>query len=78
MVEGLRYAASRRDLMGTYLVDIAAMVFAMSTALYPFLADQFGTPQAVGLLYSAGAVGSLIASLTGAWTARVQRAGHRG
>ncbi|MBB3733659.1 MFS transporter [Nonomuraea dietziae] len=75
MVEGLRYAASRRDLMGTYLVDIAAMVFAMSTALYPFLADQFGTPQAVGLLYSAGAVGSLIASLTGAWTARVQRQG---
>ncbi|MER6949938.1 MFS transporter [Nonomuraea sp. NPDC000554] len=75
LVEGLRYAVGRRDLMGTYLVDIAAMVFAMSTALFPFLAEQLGAPQALGLLYSASAVGSLIASLTGGWTSRVHRHG---
>ncbi|MGW0810131.1 MFS transporter [Nonomuraea sp. NPDC002799] len=75
LVEGVRYAVGRRDLMGTYLVDIAAMVFAMSTALFPFLADELHAPQALGLLYSAGAVGALIASLTGAWAARVQRQG---
>ncbi|WP_345565263.1 MFS transporter [Nonomuraea rosea] len=75
LVEGMRYAVGRRDLMGTYLVDIAAMVFAMATALFPFLADELRTPQALGLLYSAGAVGALIASLTGAWAARVQRQG---
>lgn len=75
LVEGVRYAVGRRDLMGTYLVDIAAMVFAMSTALFPFLADQMGAPQALGLLYSAGAVGSLLASLTGGWTSRVHRQG---
>ncbi|WP_433518331.1 MFS transporter [Nonomuraea sp. CA-143628] len=75
LVEGLRYAAGRSDLVGTYLVDIAAMLFAMSTALFPFLADQLGAPQALGLLYSAGAVGSLVASLTGGWTARVHRHG---
>ncbi|MFG1614939.1 MFS transporter [Nonomuraea wenchangensis] len=75
LVEGVRYAVGRRDLMGTYLVDMAAMVFAMSTALFPFLADQLRAPQALGLLYSAGAIGALIASLTGAWAARVHRHG---
>ncbi|MEV0150912.1 MULTISPECIES: MFS transporter [unclassified Nonomuraea] len=75
LVEGIRYAVGRRDLMGTYLVDIAAMVFAMSTALFPFLADQLGAARALGLLYSAGAVGGLVASLTGGWTSRVHRQG---
>ncbi|MGP3962505.1 MFS transporter [Nonomuraea sp. 3N208] len=75
LVEGVRYAVGRSDLMGTYLVDIAAMVFAMATALFPFLADELHAPQALGLLYSAAAIGALIASLTGGWTARVQRQG---
>ncbi|MFI7439528.1 MFS transporter [Nonomuraea indica] len=75
LAEGVRYAVRRPDLMGTYLVDIAAMVFAMSTALFPFLADQLGAPEALGLLYSAGAVGGLAASLTGGWTSRVHRHG---
>ncbi|TMR24523.1 MFS transporter [Nonomuraea turkmeniaca] len=75
LVEGIRYAVGRSDLMGTYLVDIAAMVFAMATALFPFLADELHAPQALGLLYSAAAIGALIASLTGGWTARVQRQG---
>ncbi|MFB9625268.1 MFS transporter [Nonomuraea helvata] len=75
LVEGVRYAMGRSDLMGTYLVDIAAMVFAMATSLFPFLADELRAPQALGLLYSASAVGALIASLTGAWTARVKRQG---
>ncbi|MBF8185170.1 MFS transporter [Nonomuraea sp. K274] len=75
LVEGVRYAVGRKDLMGTYLVDIAAMVFAMATALFPFLADELRAPQALGLLYSAAAVGALIASITGRWAARVQRQG---
>ncbi|MER7503159.1 MFS transporter [Nonomuraea pusilla] len=75
LAEGVRYAAGRGDLLGTYLVDIAAMVFAMSTALYPFLADELGAPEALGLLYSAGAVGALVSSLGGNWAARVQRQG---
>lgn len=75
IVEGVRYAVSRPDLMGTYLIDIAAMVFAMSTALFPALAQQLGAPRAVGLLYTAGAVGSLLASITARWTERVRRHG---
>ncbi|MCG5218841.1 MFS transporter [Streptosporangium sp. KLBMP 9127] len=76
LVEGVRYAVRRPDLMGTYLVDIAAMFFAMSTALYPFLADEFGGPQSLGLLYSAAAVGSLLASVTSGWTNHVHRHGR--
>ncbi|PZG02577.1 MFS transporter, partial [Nonomuraea aridisoli] len=75
LVEGVRYAVRRHDLMGTYLVDIAAMLFAMATALYPFLADELRAPEALGLFYSAAAVGALIASVTGRWTARVRRHG---
>lgn len=72
---GLRYAAGRRDLAGTYLVDVAAMVFAMPQALFPFLADRLGAGWALGMLYSAGAVGSAVAALTSGWTARVHRHG---
>src|SRR5690606_26974779 len=55
LLEGVRYAVGRKDLMGTYLVDIAAMLFAMSTALFPALAEQYGAESATGLLCSAGA-----------------------
>jgi MFS family permease len=73
--DGLRYAASRRDLLGTYVVDLVAMAFAMPQALYPFLADQLHAPHALGLLYSAGAVGGVLATLTSGWTSRVHRHG---
>ncbi|SHE58331.1 MFS transporter [Streptoalloteichus hindustanus] len=72
---GLRYAARRRDLLGTYLVDVVAMLLAMPQALFPFLADRLGAPWALGLLYSAIAVGSLLGSLTSGWTSRVHRHG---
>jgi hypothetical protein len=35
---GLRYAAGRQDLLGPYLVDLAAMIFAYPSALFPFMA----------------------------------------
>ncbi|MBA3489186.1 MAG: MFS transporter [Longispora sp.] len=72
---GLRYAVSRRDLVGTYVVDIVVMAFAMPQALFPFLADQIGAPWALGMLYSAGAVGSLAVALTSGWTTHVHRHG---
>jgi len=54
---------------------IVAMAFAMPQALFPFLADQLHHPGALGLLYSAGAVGGVFASVTSGWTARVHRHG---
>ena len=75
VVTGLRYARSRPELLGTYLVDINAMFFGMPQALYPFLATQLGGPKALGLLYAAPAAGSLIATIGSGWTARVHRHG---
>src|SRR4051794_30643859 len=75
VVTGLRYAKSRPELLGTYLVDINAMFFGMPQALYPFLALQLGGPRVLGLLYAAPAVGSLLATVGSGWTARVHRHG---
>lgn len=74
IIEGLRYARSRPELMGTYLVDINAMFFGMPMALFPAVAEYYGGAS-VGLLYSAPAVGSLVATLTSGWTSKVQRHG---
>ena len=63
-------------MLGTYAVDLSAMFFAMPTALFPFLADDLGAPWALGLLYSAGSVGSLAATLTSGWTSHVHRHGR--
>jgi MFS family permease len=73
---GMRYAWGRKDLMGTYAVDLIAMVFAFPYALFPFLAQDLGGVWTLGLLYSAGAVGSLVATLTSGWTRSVHRHGR--
>jgi MFS family permease len=75
VLTGLRYARSRPELLGTYLVDINAMFFGMPQALYPFLATQLGGPKVLGLLYAAPAVGSLLATIGSGWTANVHRHG---
>lgn len=74
--EGLRYARSRRDILGTYAVDLIAMTFAFPYALFPFVAKEYDTPWALGLLYSAAAVGSLIFAATSGWTPRIHHHGH--
>ena len=76
VAEGIRYALSRKDLLGTYAIDMIAMVFAFPYALFPFLADDLGAPGALGLLYSAGAIGSLVVTLTSGWTSSVHRHGR--
>ncbi len=73
--EGLRYAASRPLLLGTYLVDMNAMVFGMPMALFPAMAAWHGGSRVVGLFYSAPAVGALLVTLTSGWTTRVSRHG---
>jgi MFS family permease len=76
IVEGCRYAWQRPELIGTYVVDMAAMCFALPTALFPFLADDLHVPWALGLLYTAPAVGNLVATLTSGWAGRVHRHGR--
>lgn len=67
LIEGLRYAVGRKDLLGTYLVDLAAMFFAMPNALFPFWADQIGAPWALGFFYASSTVGSIAITLTSGW-----------
>lgn len=76
IAEGARYAWSRKELLGTYAIDLAAMFFAYPTAVFPFLADDLGAPWSLGLMYAAGTVGSLVVSLTSGWSSRVHRHGR--
>lgn len=76
VVEGLRYARSRPELIGTYLVDMAAMFFGMPMALFPALAVRYGGSGALGALYAAPSVGAFLATLTSGWTGRVHRHGR--
>ncbi len=77
IAEGMRYAIGRRDLLGTYLVDIAAMLLAMPVVLFPALAEEvFERPELLGLLYSAETVGALLATALSGWTARVHHHGR--
>jgi MFS family permease len=76
VVTGVRYAFSRQDLIGSYVVDINAMFFGMPFALFPALALKFGGVSVVGLLFAAPGVGSLTAMLTSGWARRVHHNGR--
>lgn len=77
VLEGFRYARSRQELIGTYVVDFVAMVFGMPLALFPAIATEQirGGPRVLGFLYAAPACGALVASLTSRWASRVHRHG---
>jgi MFS family permease len=75
IAEGVRYAKSRPELIGTYVVDIVAMIFAMPMALFPMMAEQWSGATAAGWLYSSMAIGSLAVTLFSGWSSKVQRHG---
>jgi MFS family permease len=75
LLEGVRYAKSRQELLGTYGVDIIAMFFGMPMALFPAIAERFGGAGVLGLLYAAPAFGSLLATVTSGWVKYVWRHG---
>jgi MFS family permease len=74
--EGIKYALSRKDLLGTYLVDLSAMFFAFPYALFPFVADELGGAWTLGFLYAAIPAGALVATLTSGWSNHVSRHGR--
>jgi MFS family permease len=76
IMDGLRYARSRQELLGSYLVDMNAMFFGMPMALFPALASsRYGGPGVLGLLYAAPAAGAFAVSATSGWAAQVRRHG---
>jgi MFS family permease len=76
IVEGIQYAASRPELVGTYVVDIVALTFAMPMAVFPALASELGgRAEGAGYLCSALSAGAFLATVTSGWTRRVRRHG---
>ena len=76
IVAGIRYAVGRRDLLGTYVVDMVAMFLALPVVLFPALAsDVFDRPELLGVLYTAETLGALLAGLTSGWIGHVNRHG---
>ena len=73
--EGFRYALSRQDLIGTYVVDIVAMTFSMPNLLFPAVADAFGSTMYLGWLHSGISIGALIATLSSSWLLKTRRHG---
>ncbi len=73
--EGLKYAKSRQELLGTYYVDFIAMVFGMPQALFPAIAMAYGGAKTLGFLYAAPAVGALVISCFSQYCGRIQRQG---
>ena len=67
LIEGLNYAFKRKDLLGTYVVDLAAMFLAMPMALFPFWADEIGAPYALGFFYSSITFGAVLVTLLSGW-----------
>lgn len=77
IAEGIRYAVGRKDLLGTYVIDMVAMFMAMPIVLFPaFAQDVLDAPKMLGLLYTAESFGTMIATLTSGWTSRFHHHGR--
>jgi MFS family permease len=72
---GVRYAFTRKDLLGSYLADLSAMIFAYPNALFPFMAVTLHAPWSAGLMFAAPSVGAFILSATSGWMLRIRRHG---
>ena len=75
LTAGLRYAAGRRDLLGSYLADLAAMIFAYPNALFPFVAADLHARWATGLMFAAPSAGAFGVTVVSGWMSRIRRHG---
>ncbi|MEW1865853.1 MFS transporter [Streptomyces sp. NPDC088194] len=74
VLDGLRFIGGNPVLLMSFGADIAAMVLAMPSALFPqAAAARFHG--GIGLLYSSVAIGSVLAGLCSGWIGRVRRQG---
>ena len=72
VVAGFRYAALHKVLLVSFLVDIVAMAFGMPRILFPEMAERtFGDPPgggiALGLLFAAIPIGTVVGGLFSGW-----------
>ena len=73
---GMIYAKSRPDIVGTYIIDLIAMILAFPVVMLPFVAARFHETYALAVLYCGLPAGALIASLTSRWTRKIHHYGR--
>jgi MFS family permease len=78
VVEGLRFARKRREVLATFIVDLNAMVFGSPRSLFPALAlDVFKVgPAGVGFMAAAAGLGAFVGAVFSGWTSTVRRPGR--
>ncbi len=72
---GFVYAVRQPVILGTYLIDIVAMLFAMPMALFPAMAERWGGAKAAGWLYAALPLGAMALTIFSGFANRVRRQG---
>ena len=75
---GLRFAARRGELMGSFAADLLAMTFGMPRALFPALSLTLYHSGAtgVGLLYAALSFGATVSAFSTGWLGHMRRLGR--
>ncbi len=75
--DGLRFVFGNQALLGSFAIDLAAMLFGMPRALFPVLAvGVYGAgASGTGLLYASVAAGATIAAFTTGWLRHARRLG---
>ncbi|MFH5209158.1 MFS transporter [Antrihabitans sp. NCIMB 15449] len=80
VLEGFKYLTTQRILLASFVVDIIAMAFGMTRALFPQIAHEtFGDPieggLVLGLLFASMSFGAVIGGVFSGWLPRVRRQG---
>ena len=75
---GLAFTRRRRAILGSFVIDLNAMIFGMPTSLFPVLAlDVFETgPAGFGVMAAAPAAGAFVGALLSGWVKAVRRIGR--
>ena len=78
ILRGLDFARKQPILLGTFAMDLAAMIFGLPRAVFPVLAANtfHAGAQGLGLLYSAPGFGAVVAALISGPTSRSKRLGR--
>ena len=78
ILRGLSFTRRQPILLGTFAMDLAAMIFGLPRAVFPLLAANtfHAGAQGLGLLYSAPGFGAVVAALSSGPVARSKRLGR--
>ncbi|MEO8897450.1 MAG: MFS transporter [Candidatus Dormibacter sp.] len=75
---GFAFIRRRPVILGTYAMDLSAMIFGLPRAVFPVLAATtfHSGAQGLGYLYAAPGVGAVLAALSSGWLSRSSRLGR--